>query len=62
MVNKGDKLFTKLDEFLIVAKEDYAKFSEKGVKAAGTRARVALQEVKKLCQEIRIAIQDMKNK
>lgn len=40
---------------------DMQKFYEKGNKAAGTRARNSLQEMKKLAQEIRIEIQDMKN-
>ena len=40
---------------------DMQKFYEKGNKAAGTRARNALQEMKKLAQEIRVEIQDMKN-
>lgn len=38
------------------------KFYNKGNKAAGTRARKALQELKKLSQEIRLEIQDIKNK
>ncbi len=40
---------------------DMDKFYEKGNKAAGTRARKKLQEIKKLSQEIRLEIQDMKN-
>ena len=40
---------------------DIEKFYEKGNKAAGTRARKTLQEIKKLSQEIRLEIQDMKN-
>lgn len=40
---------------------DLVKFYDKGNKAAGTRARKTLQEVKKLSQEIRLEIQDMKN-
>lgn len=40
---------------------DIDKFYEKGNKAAGTRARKKLQEIKKLSQEIRLEIQDMKN-
>lgn len=39
---------------------DIQKFADKGNKAAGTRARKTLQDVKKLSQEIRLAIQDMK--
>ncbi len=40
---------------------DLEKFYEKGNKAAGTRARKQLQELKKLSQEIRLEIQDKKN-
>jgi hypothetical protein len=40
---------------------DMVKFYEKGNKAAGTRARKTLQEIKKVSQEIRLEIQDMKN-
>ncbi|MCG2588444.1 histone H1 [Rhodohalobacter sulfatireducens] len=42
--------------------EDLDKFYEKGNKAAGTRARKQLQELKKLSQDIRVEIQDIKNK
>jgi hypothetical protein len=38
------------------------KFYEKGNKAAGTRARKGLQELRKLSQEVRLEIQDIKNK
>lgn len=41
--------------------EDLTKFYEKGNKAAGTRARKQLQELKKLSQDIRLEIQDIKN-
>ena len=41
--------------------EDMEKFYEKGNKAAGTRARKQLQDLKKLSQEIRLEIQDIKN-
>ena len=40
--------------------DDMMKFHEKGNKAAGTRVRKVLQEVKKLAQDIRIEIQEMK--
>jgi hypothetical protein len=40
---------------------DMNKFYEKGNKAAGTRARKQLQELKKVAQEVRLEIQDMKN-
>lgn len=42
--------------------EDLDKFYNKSNKAAGTRARKQLQELKKLSQEIRLEIQDIKNK
>lgn len=38
------------------------KFYNKSNKAAGTRARKHLQDLKKLSQEIRLEIQDIKNK
>ena len=37
------------------------KFYDKGNKAAGTRARKGLQDLKKLAQEIRLEIQGKKN-
>lgn len=41
--------------------EDLDKFYNKGNKAAGTRARKTLQDLKKLAQVIRTEIQGMKN-
>lgn len=41
---------------------DMTKFYEKSNKAAGTRARKTLQELRKLSQEVRLEIQDIKNK
>jgi hypothetical protein len=40
--------------------EDVDKFYEKKNKAAGTRVRQALQEVKKISQEIRLEISALK--
>lgn len=40
---------------------DMDKFYEKGNKAAGTRARKQLQELKNVAQEVRLEIQDKKN-
>lgn len=42
--------------------DDMKKFYEKGNKAAGTRARKGLQDLKKLAQDIRLEIQDVKNR
>ena len=49
-----------LDE-LEVLKAEYEKF-ERGNKSAGTRARKSLQNIKKISQEIRIQIQETKQK
>lgn len=40
---------------------DLVKFYDKGNKAAGTRARKQLQDLKKLAQDIRVEIQNIKN-
>ncbi|HET6528709.1 MAG TPA: histone H1 [Balneolaceae bacterium] len=42
--------------------DDMTKFYDKGNKAAGTRARKGLQQLRKLSQEVRLEIQDIKNK
>ena len=39
---------------------NYEKFSDKGNKTAGTRARKSLQEIKKIAQEIRMDISNAK--
>ena len=41
--------------------EDVQKFDEKGNKAAGTRVRQGLQEIKKVAQDLRKEISDRKN-
>lgn len=48
------------DQFNIYT-EEVNKFNEKGVAAAGTRARKALLEIAKLTKVIRKDIQDVKN-
>lgn len=39
---------------------DYAKFTEKGNKTAGTRARKTLQDIRNLAKDIRVEIIDTK--
>ena len=56
-----DKRYSQLTDLLEDAEEDLMKFYEKGNKAAGTRARKSLMELKKLSHEIRQEIQDIKN-
>jgi len=41
--------------------EDIQKFEEKGNKAAGTRIRKGLQEIKNVAQELRLEISAKKN-
>lgn len=43
--------FTKLKELVAATEADAAAFYEKGNKAAGTRLRKALQEIKVIAQE-----------
>lgn len=40
---------------------DFAAFYEKGNKAAGTRVRKGMQELKSLAQDIRLDVQEKKN-
>lgn len=50
-----------LNDLVAQTNTEMEKFYVKGNKAAGTRARARLQELKKLCQEIRLEIQSIKN-
>ncbi|MGE9515836.1 MAG: histone H1 [Solitalea-like symbiont of Acarus siro] len=43
------------------AEEELMKFYDKNNKAAGTRARKALLDIRNLAQEIRLGIQELKN-
>ncbi|MEX1054594.1 MAG: histone H1 [Rhodothermales bacterium] len=52
--------FSDLKGFLESMEEDFAKFYEKGNKAAGTRIRKAMQDLKKKAQDIRVEVQDKK--
>lgn len=54
--------FDEVKNMVTELEEDLDKFYEKGNKAAGTRARKQLQDLKKLSQDIRLEIQDIKNK
>ncbi|MEM7369318.1 MAG: histone H1 [Bacteroidota bacterium] len=53
--------YNELKNLVAAIEEDFSKFYEKGNKAAGTRARKAMQEVKNLAQGIRKEIQEAKN-
>lgn len=53
--------YDEMKELLDQLEPDVNKFYNKGNKAAGTRARKTLQEMKKKAQDIRMEIQDWKN-
>lgn len=54
--------FDEISNLIGGVEDDMNKFYEKGNKAAGTRARKGLQALRKLAQEVRLEIQDIKNK
>ncbi len=56
------KRFDQVKDLLMSLEGDFAKFYDKGNSAAGTRVRKGMQELKNLAQEIRIEVQDIKNK
>ncbi len=54
------KLFDELKGIIEEAEADIEKFYKKGNKAAGTRIRKAMQDVKKVAQDLRVDIQERK--
>lgn len=50
----------RLEVFLKTAQSEAAKF-DNGNKAAGTRVRGAMQEIKKLAQEVRESVSEIRN-
>ncbi len=56
------KKFDQLRDLVISLEADFQKFYEKGNQAAGTRIRKGMQELKNLAQEIRLEVQEIKNK
>ena len=59
--NKLNTLFDELQDSVNDCQADVNKFVE-GNNSAGTRVRKAMQAVKALAQEVRIEVQDQKNK
>ena len=53
--------FADLKGFVEGMEDDFSKFYDKGNKAAGTRVRKAMQEIKSMAQDIRVEVQNMKN-
>ena len=59
--NKLDSLFDDLQDVINDCQTDVTKFVE-GNNSAGTRVRKAMQAVKALAQEVRVEVQDQKNR
>ena len=54
--------FAELQALVAAMADDFRKFYQDGNKAAGTRVRNAMQELKTLAQTIRTEVQAIKNK
>lgn len=54
--------FEEIRDLIMSLEGDFEKFYDKENQAAGTRVRKGMQELKNLAQEIRIEVQDLKNK
>ena len=54
-------MFNQLQEHVNSLEDDFNKFYEKDNKAAGTRIRKGMQDLKKMAQDIRVEIQDKKS-
>tara|TARA_R110000782_G_scaffold869_2_gene3107 strand:+ start:13081 stop:13260 length:180 start_codon:yes stop_codon:yes gene_type:complete len=52
------ELITQLEAVITELAGDVTKFDEKGNKAAGTRIRKAMQTVKGLAQDVRVAVSE----
>jgi len=59
--NKLDTLYDDLQNVINDNQNDVTKFVE-GNNSAGTRVRKAMQAVKSLAQDIRVEVQEQKNK
>ena len=60
-LNPLDSLFDDLQDVINDCQTDVIKFID-GNNSAGTRVRKAMQTVKSLAQEVRVEVQDQKNK
>ena len=59
--NPLDSLFDKLQDVINDCQTDVSKFVD-GNNSAGTRVRKAMQAVKALAQDVRVEVQEQKNK
>lgn len=53
--------YDELKSLVMSLEDDFQKFYEKGNKAAGTRVRKGMQDLKELAQSIRVEVQNSKN-
>lgn len=53
--------FAEVRDLVMSLEGDFAKFYDKNNKAAGTRVRKGMQDLKNLAQEVRMEVQNMKN-
>ena len=59
--NKLEELYDSIQNLINDCQSDVTKFVE-GNNSAGTRVRKAMQAVKSLAQEVRVEVQDQKNR
>ena len=59
--NKLDSLFDDLQDTVNDCQSDVIRFVD-GNNSAGTRLRKAMQTIKSLAQDVRVEVQDQKNK
>ncbi len=52
--------FNELVQYVQSLETDFHKFYEKGQAAAGTRVRKGLSELRKMCQDVRKNVQEVK--
>ncbi len=52
--------YQQLVDFVNSLETDFHKFYEKGQAAAGTRVRKGLSELRKMCQDVRKNVQEVK--
>lgn len=53
--------FDEIKKLVLSLEDDFIKFYDKDVQAAGTRVRNGMQELKELAQAIRLEVQEKKN-
>lgn len=54
------ELYEKLVKLVTELNEDVTKFYDKGNKTAGTRVRKTCQDIKNICQDIRVDVSNKK--